>query len=420
MHFTLPRHLVMGLWIILIILALPLASIAQWTLLNSGTSESLNEIVFPVPDTGYVVGENGTVIRTVNGGEEWTALNPGTTKHVNDLFFFDAGTGVIVGDSGLYSITYDAGVHWSTTYLMPEQAVDLSSVFFTSSLIGYVGGRSNVSSGIILKTTDGGITWEETVTPSSLLDVQYKRIVFPTPDIGYALTRGMCMKTTDGGDHWHLTDSALVSSGGMFSILEDAFFFSADTGLIVGWYNGFSGYTTNGGQSWTDQMLSNNQWYSLDFPSRDIGYLIGWSQLMKTSDGGQTWRDETSSLISASIIYSMDFTNDHTGYACGANGVIIKTTSGGITNTEEISVADDLTIYPNPSDGRFHIELNKVFDQISTSSSILVYSSQGEKVAEAHGLQVPAQLNLEEQPAGLYLLVLVAADKQYTTKVLIQ
>jgi photosystem II stability/assembly factor-like uncharacterized protein len=272
----------------------------------------------------------------------------------------------------------------------------------------------------MFKTTDGGLSWEETITPVSFFDINYKRIVFPTPDIGYALTRGMCMKTIDGGDHWFVTDTALVTSGGMFSILEDAYFFSADTGYIVGWYNGFSGYTVNGGESWTDRLLSdNNQWYSIDFPSREVGYLVGWNQLMKSSDGGQSWQDETSGLISSYGIYSMDFTDDHTGYACGANGIIIKTTSGGITHTKDIIVTNDLIVFPNPSDGRFQIELNNPLDLFSAAPSIIIYSSLGEKVMEVHDLQLPANLHLEDKPAGVYLLVVVTAEYQYTTKVLI-
>lgn len=419
MHFTFHRYNVIVPLMVMTIMSLPWTFMAQWTLLNSGTSESLNEIVFPATDTGYVVGENGTVLRTFNGGNAWTSLDAGTSKHLNDIFFFDASSGIIVGDSGLFSITYDAGEHWITTYLIPEQSVDLSSVYFTSPLTGFVGGRSNVSRGVILKTIDGGITWKETITPESFLDVQYKRIVFPTPDIGYALTRGMCMKTTDGGDHWFITDTALVSSGGMFSILEDAYFFSPDTGYIVGWYNGFSGYTTNGGESWTDQLLSNNQWYSIDFPSREIGYLVGWGQLLKTTDGGQTWEDETSTLISSSGIYSLDFTDEYTGYACGTDGVIIKTSSGGITRTKDIGEATNLIIYPNPSYGRFQIEMNNALDLFAAPPSIIVYSSLGEKVFEVHDLQMPAHINLEDQPAGVYMLVVITVEYQYITKVLV-
>ena len=32
------------------------------------TTETLNEIVFPSPDTGFVVGANGTILRTFTGG----------------------------------------------------------------------------------------------------------------------------------------------------------------------------------------------------------------------------------------------------------------------------------------------------------------------------------------------------------------
>jgi hypothetical protein len=52
----------------LLTICLPLASIAQWTVLDAGTIETLNEIVFPIPDTGFVVGANGTLLRTLDGG----------------------------------------------------------------------------------------------------------------------------------------------------------------------------------------------------------------------------------------------------------------------------------------------------------------------------------------------------------------
>ncbi len=419
MTLNILRHWVIVPIVLLVVILFPVRSFAQWTLLNSGTVESLNEIVFPAPDTGYVVGENGTLLRTFNGGDEWALLDVGTPKHLNDIFFLNAQSGFIVGDSGLFSFTYDTGEHWQTTYLLPKQSVDLSSVCFTSPLTGYVGGRSNINTGVILKTIDGGITWEETNTPDSFLDIQYKRIVFPTPDIGYALTRGMCMKTIDAGDHWFVTDTALASSGGMFSILEDAHFFSADTGYIVGWYNGFSGYTLNGGEAWMDQFISNNQWYGIDFPSREIGYLVGWGQFMKTVDGGQTWEDETSSLINSSSIYSLDFTDDHTGYACGAYGVILKTSSGGTTQTKEIGIASELMVYPNPTSGLFQIELNKEAGINDNLQSVMVYSSLGEKIIEVLYPPLPAMINLGDQPGGVYLIVVVTPQNQYATKVLL-
>ncbi len=396
----------------------PMASIAQWTALNSGTNESLNEIIFPAPDTGYVAGANGTLLRTFTGGDQWTALDIGSTQHLNDIYFLNTQTGYVVGDSGLFSITFDAGEHWNTSYLSPAESIVLSSVCFTSMLTGYVGGRSDIQEGIIYKTVDGGITWEETFTPESLFDRDYKRIVFPTPDIGYALTRGMCIKTIDGGDHWFVTDTALVSSGNMFSLLEDAYFFSADTGYIVGWYNGFNGYTVNGGENWTDQMTSNNQWYSIDFPSRQTGYLAGWGQLMKTTDGGHTWEEETSELIANNSIYSMDFTDDNTGYVCGAGGVILKTTNGGITRTHDFGISSALQVYPNPTTGLIHIEMNRAIANDRTPLYIEVFTLLGEKVWQSF-TQIPASIQLWDLPKGIYLLTAMRPEGLYSKKIIL-
>jgi photosystem II stability/assembly factor-like uncharacterized protein len=323
-----------------------------------------------------------------------------------------------VGDSGLFSITLDAGETWNTTFLIDATSIQLSSVCFTSPLTGYVGGRSEVTEGIIYKTIDGGITWNETVTPESVFDRDYKRIVFPTPEIGYALTRGMCMKTTDAGDHWYVTDTALVSSGGMFSILEDGHFFSADTGYIVGWYNGFSGFTVNGGNNWTDQLISNNQWYGVDFPSREIGYMVGWGQLMKTEDGGTTWTDKTSELISTGAIYSMDFTDDETGYVCGEGGLILKTTNGGTTRSHDLGNTSDFLISPNPSVGLVHINLSTEIP--ADEFSIMVYTLLGEKVWATDSISLPATIELGNLSTGVYVVVASTREAQYVRKLILQ
>ena len=59
---------------------------AQWTQLNSGTGNSLEELFFPASDTGYVVGEHGTVLKTVNGNS-WTSQFIGSNLNLKDVFF---------------------------------------------------------------------------------------------------------------------------------------------------------------------------------------------------------------------------------------------------------------------------------------------------------------------------------------------
>ena len=41
---------------------------AQWTALTSGTTNNLNSVFFTDANTGYAVGDYGTILKTTNGG----------------------------------------------------------------------------------------------------------------------------------------------------------------------------------------------------------------------------------------------------------------------------------------------------------------------------------------------------------------
>lgn len=78
---------------------------AEWTLVKSisGSSEigSLNSIFFINVDTGYIVGNGLSIIKTENGGTVWT-YQPlaGYLVYLNDVFFTGDNTGYAVGDHG--------------------------------------------------------------------------------------------------------------------------------------------------------------------------------------------------------------------------------------------------------------------------------------------------------------------------------
>ncbi|MEO5572844.1 MAG: YCF48-related protein [Bacteroidia bacterium] len=390
------------------------SAIAQWTQLVSGTANHLEEIFFPAPDTGYVVGEVGTILKTTDG-TSWTPLTIGSNKNLRDVFFLDSQNGFVVGDSGLFAKTTNGGSNWSVQFLTNINEINFFSVCFTDANNGCVGGSENFSSGIIFKTADGGLSWNIANTPSFVFDINYKRIIFPTPDTGYALTRGFCMKTIDAGSNWALTDTFLFANGNMFSLLEDAYFFSPDTGYIVGWYSPFTGYTNNGGLNWSDYSLG--QWFSIDFPSHQTGYIVGWGNLIKTTDGGATWNNITSSLIQNSGLYSMDFTDENTGYACGQYGVIIKTTNGGITSTNELHTQNDFVVYPNPASELLVIK-NPILN--GEKCEIEIFDVMGKKIYSTALATSKLTLQTSGFVSGMYFLKINSTKNILTEKIIIQ
>ena len=93
-------------------------------------------------NNGWVVGSDGTILKTVDGGTTWILQESGTARHLADVFFLDLNRGWVVGDGGLILITADGGITWE-----PQGSgttVDLKSIFINSGLSGFAVGDSGV------------------------------------------------------------------------------------------------------------------------------------------------------------------------------------------------------------------------------------------------------------------------------------
>jgi hypothetical protein len=194
--------------------------------------------------------------------------------------------------------------------------------------------------------------------------------------------------------------------------LRTLIFFSADRGYIVGWYNPFTGYTDNGGITWSDDSLG--QWFSIDFPSQQTGYIVGWGNLVKTTDGGTTWNDISTSLIQNNGLYSMDFTDENTGYACGENGVIIKTTNGGTTSLDELNSENEITIFPNPVGSEFTVGFKEIVNEIN------LFNVTGQEIFSDYPSKSSTVIQVMGIPDGMYFLRIKTYKSSFIKKILIQ
>jgi hypothetical protein len=77
---------------------------------------------------------------------------------------------------------------------------------------------------------------------------------------------------------------------------------------------------------WQNPYPTGNHLKSIMFPSSNTGYAVGNGTIIKTTDGGNSWKSiPYGTPYSLSSVY---FTDDNTGYAAGYPGIILKTTEG--------------------------------------------------------------------------------------------
>ena len=100
-------------------------------------------------------------------------------------------------------------------------------------------------------------------------------------------------------------------------------------------------------------------------------------------------------------VFDVYFLNDSVGYAVGRYGTIIKTINGG-TSIEDLNNQINVSIFPNPSIGKFIIEMAGVLKQVQYN--IVVYDVVGEKVLEQKIVTDKTEINLSSKLNGVYLI----------------
>ena len=320
-----------------------------WELQQSGTDAYLTDVFFINADTGWVTGM-GIIMNTTDGGLSWT-VQDSSDMEFWAIHFTDKDHGWVVGykSSGLHGFIYqtaDGGQHWSFN---DSSQYELNDVFFANENTGFaVGGGRGRSN--LLRTTNAGTTWEE-------LD-QYGRqlfaVQFINDTVGWAVgEQGCILKTENGGNSW---DKTYVNMG-LFP-LRSVCFVDQDTGWIAGLDSIFK--TTNGGDTWKSLEWPGNLYFSsLFFVDANSGWASaqggGVGKILYTPDGGNSWevQDSIEGLPSITAIFFID---DHTGWGVGSYGTIKKTTSGGLVSVHDEGYSGKLLPgqfglhqnYPNP------------------------------------------------------------------------
>jgi hypothetical protein len=106
----------------------------------------------------------------------------------------------------------------------------------------------------------------------------------------------------------------------------------------------------------------------------------------------------------------MFFNNADTGYAVGANGTILKTSTGGIwTGISEKPLAGNLKITPNPAKEKITIDFPE--QSSNMNGKVTVCSAAGLEVIRQQVQGSAIQLNVGSLPAGIYFVAMMKQGK---------
>jgi len=208
--------------------------------------------------TGFVVGGQGTVKKTIDGGETWDTLANPFPKIItlNAVTFLDDGTGFIIGANGHIFKTTNNGDNWDSIPSGVNR--NLYAIDFVDNNNGWISGAN----GTILNTTNGGDSWlpQDAGTNFGLFSIHFTDL-----NNGWAVgPQGTIVYTTNGGNNWNLTGTF---SRGSF---EEVFFINQQIGWIVG-SDGIIIKTTTGGtvaiEDEYQNLVPNDFYLSQNYPN---------------------------------------------------------------------------------------------------------------------------------------------------------
>lgn len=288
--------------------------------------------------------------------------------------------------------------------------IRLEDVAFVNVNVGWVVGDA----GTILRTTDGGKTWEAQLGGDPQSDAERIRIVhFLDEHRGWAI-QGMKLLHTRDGESWEEIGSAPYG-------VQHLVFTSPRVGIVAGspqatHYNPSYMYrTTDGGRTWRQVWtceakmmmggLARNftcEIGQIQFPTPQVGYAVakdrcagmgcdGPPLIAKTTDGGATWRLMTGpGVLEQDHVTSVYFLDASTGFARLASKKLHMTTDGGATWRGIIASPGEDIQFADPSVG-WGIELDRTDLRLS-------FTTDGGRRWNSREMKLPATIRAYSMP----------------------
>ncbi|MCU7496265.1 MAG: T9SS type A sorting domain-containing protein [Ignavibacteria bacterium] len=352
----------------------------DWTeIYRDPNAGDLGEIFFLNSTTGFVGGKGGRLLKTVDGGNSWApvALN-GVTTEIKSIYFLNDMTGWILASEYGILMTNDGGATWTTVKSLPTVKMDrlafwdnthavavgmsATELYYTTDGINWTkskaapfggftytkyelkdvyavdanniygvgwGSLIGIQPTILLKSSDGGASWQFSVQEASnrtydnLNGVYFKDALHGIA-AGGGSRGSVIIRTSDGGQNWIPLEIPMGPTLYSLSAIGDEVWVAGSGGAIM--------YSPDFGNSWQQQMVVPNvSLNAIQFASDKIAFAAGSDgSFFRSTDGGNSWSNKYLRINHVSPdVQDIFFLNDKVGYASFSYKMIAKTTDGG-------------------------------------------------------------------------------------------
>jgi photosystem II stability/assembly factor-like uncharacterized protein len=260
---------------------------ADWSKLNLNSFGWYKDITFVTKDRGWIVGTDGVILSTDDGGKTWQPNKRFTTDALLQIHFTDESTGWMLCERNVYA-------------------------------------RGDNPISYLRKTTNGGVTWEK-VEFTGIKRERVTRMLFAAD--------GRAMAFGEGGIFYRLQPDGVTwkkSTTAIHFVLLDGAFSDGSMGAIVG-AGGTIIFTEDGGLTWERTTLIGNtdtKLNAISFGGPKGGWAVGnGGSIFRSNSGARLWRQQPK--LTDANLNDIFFSDASHGWIVGDNGVILCTRDGG-------------------------------------------------------------------------------------------
>lgn len=380
----------------------------QWQQITADTQDFLN---VSINDTVIYGTAYNKVCRSIDGGNVWVYGNNGLSDTLLTSIL-NAGTDIFVGNFvGEVFRSNDNGNSWtfSGTVVPDHQIIFLSK--HSSNMYASVD-----SVGLFISNNNGN-TWSP--INNGLTTTQINAFAVSGTDIIIGTDSGAFISANNGG-LWTSINSGLnsihvyslaVSGPNIFAGTDDGvFIFNNNSGLWTAANSGINGIrifslATNG----LNIFACGSLWQT------------PYGGVYMSNDGGNSWVTITTGMpyfnafslaITSTDIYALMWEATP-----APSTALWKQSLSEVVGINEINNSNQLTIYPNPSTGKFRLKNSELKVQ-----NLKIYNSFGENVFQFSGNYQPLEdeIDLSSLPKGVYFVNVYDEHTLFDKRIIIQ